>query len=257
MREKGISMKYDSAPSCCWFCPCATAEEHKTQICISTAPLQPQLRGQRSPLQQFLFYCAGAQIRHTNAAALMSLTKHGRPYSWQRWDLITRQTLKKATSLPGNRKETINPTACLHQVWIKEVSRNLRVGFQVFIFSHPLILQGPKIKKRTKQNRRVVIKWRGVTFAHGTYTRVAICSSQHLLKVSLLPYLTVPSLQHPVGKQRQFMRSGRRVVNVTSCQRHHRGLSLRQQRPTPTLQTVCVCVCTHTKPHTFKKDSFE
>lgn len=80
---------------CCWFGPCVTSEECKTQICIHTAFLQPQLWGQRFPLQRFLFYFIGVQIRRAHAAALMSLMKLGRLYSWWHEHLITRQTLQQ------------------------------------------------------------------------------------------------------------------------------------------------------------------
>lgn len=73
----------------------------KPQIRIHAALLPSQLWGQRSPLQQILFYFTGVHIRHANAAALMSLMKHGRPYSWWCEYLITRQMIQQQLDSRG------------------------------------------------------------------------------------------------------------------------------------------------------------
>lgn len=57
-------------------------------------------------MPQILFYFSGVHIRRVNAAALMSLMKHGRPYSWWREDLITRQMIQQQ---PDSRGKGIKP----------------------------------------------------------------------------------------------------------------------------------------------------
>lgn len=149
---------------CCWFGPCVTSEEH-SQIRIHTALLQPQLWGQRSPLQHFLFYFTGAHIRHTNAARLMSLVKHDRPYSWWHQDLITRQMIQRqqdsqekeikqwivpsSVSKRSNRKHTGSLLQFFHLPSVSHLKCNILFPdswFQSIYFSHALYYQGFKNK---------------------------------------------------------------------------------------------------------------